>query len=417
MIVLFLAAALAAPDVVLISVDTLRADRLGCYGYESNTSPNLDKFAQSALVFEDMVCEVPLTNPSFCAMMASQYPRSTGVTRNGLKLPKDIPTVAQHFKAAGYQTVCVQSNWTLKAKLSGLDRGFDIYNDDFEEKRWGLMKGERDGKLVAGIALELLASRKPGQPLFAWFHFSDPHAPYDLHEEFDVSDSAPIPGRKAQRVSIAYDSEVAYTDFHVARVLEALPEDTVVVFLGDHGESLYEHDYLGHGRRIYQVGLHIPFIVRSPSVAPGRNALPARGIDVGPTLLALAGIAVPPEMLGIDLLANNIPKDRVRVVETYGGAIPRLPGAKALMSNRPPLRQGVLHQGWKLIVGGKGPELFELASDPGERNNLSSLHPGRIERMRLLIAEWDAAVATLAGEEAPLSDEDIEALESLGYTN
>ena len=380
MLALVLAAFLAAPNavveqpnVVVISADTLRADHLGMYGHVYDTSPHLDAWAKNALVFDDMVCEVPLTSPSFCSMFSSRYPRSTGAIRNGLRLPDEIPTAAQAFQAAGYYTIGVQSNWTLKAGLSGLDRGFDIYDDDFHKKRWGFIKSERGADEVRRIALELLEKRDSEKPLFAWFHFSDPHAPYKLHRKFDVAKASKRDGKPGGRMRRKYDSEIAFMDARIKEVMDALPQkNTYVVFVGDHGESLREHDYVGHGRRIYQTGMHVPLSIGGPSIAPGRSPVPARGTDLAPTLLGLAGLPVAPGMIGLDLLRETIPASRIRVVETYGGAVPKVPGAKAVMASRPPQRQGALAEGWKLILNGSRTELFYLPNDPMEEQEISS---------------------------------------------
>ena len=403
------------PNVVLLSVDTLRADHLGCYGHERDTSPAVDAFAATGLLFEDTVCEVPLTSPSFGSMLSSRYPRETGTTRNGLRMPGHVPLVQERFRDAGYETFCAQSNWTLKAKLSGLDRGFERYDDGFHKKRWGFIKAERVAEEVADTALALLESRDPARPFFAWIHFTDPHAPYTFHRKHNPAGKRPFRQPREEKVGIQYDSEVAYCDAHIARVLAALPENTAVVFTADHGESLWEHDYLGHGRRIYQPGLHIPLAIRAPGLAPGRTAAPARGIDIGPTLLGLAGIAPAEGMLGIDLLAAPPAPDRVRVVETYGGAVPNLPGARAMMADAPPMRQGAIADGWKLILDGDDAELFDLATDPGELENRSDFQPDRLEALRAHIAAWDAATARVEPGEEDLSAEDMRALEALGY--
>jgi arylsulfatase A-like enzyme len=415
MFCILLAACLSAPDVVILSVDTLRADRLGCYGYEYDTSPNLDKFAEDAMLFEDCVTEVPLTSPSFGAMMTSRYPRMNGAARNGLPLPESVPTLAEQFKAAGYYTFGVLSNWTLKAPLSGLARGFDVYEDGFRKKRWGFLKSERYADEVTKISLELLEGRDPGKPFFAWIHFSDPHAPYEFHSKFNPGDRVLRRLSDEESTRARYDSEVAFTDHHIGVVLDAIPENAYVLFISDHGESLHEHDYLGHGRRIYQNGVHIPLIIRGPGITPGRTAVPARGIDVATTVLSLAGLPRVDGMLGVDLLNDEVPEDRVRVIETYGGAVPKIPGAKALMASRPPMRQGVLAGDWKLVTGGPAIELFNLAQDPKELTNLADGEQERREALAALIASWDTATAKSDTEAANLSEEDIEALESLGY--
>lgn len=409
------AAAGAAPNVVLLSVDTLRADRLGAYGYPLPTSPALDSFAAEALLFEDAVCEVPLTSPSFGSMLSSRLPRTNGTTRNGLRMPPDVPLVQEQFRAAGYHTFCVQSNWTLKDKLSGLGRGFDHYDDDFHKKRWGFMKAERDGDEVTRLALEYLAERPGDRPFFAWIHYSDPHAPYKLHADFRPAGKRAWHLGAEEKVRVKYDSEVAFTDHEIGTLLKALPENTCVLFVADHGESLYEHGYLGHGRRIHQTNMHVPVMIRAPGVQPGRSQAPVRGLDVGPTLLALGGIAVPDGMRGLNLLQTEIPADRPRVFETYGGAVPNVPGMKGAMANAGPMFRGAIRSGWKLILDRDKSELYYLPDDPGELQDRSSTNHGQVEALRDLIEKWDQAHPAGAAGEENLNADDLKALEALGY--
>ena len=416
MLPLVLASLLSAPNVVLISVDTLRPDHLGCYGYAHPTSPNLDRLAEVSLVFDDMICEVPLTGPSFCAMMTSRFPRETGVTRNGMRLSQDVPTVAESFSAAGYETLCVTSNWTLKGKLSGLDRVFEEYDDRFSKRRWGIIKSERGAEEVTALALKLLEARDRGRPLFAWFHYSDPHAPYKLHRGFEVTDPKDVPDDRRGRIIVKYDSEIAYTDSLIAKVLAALPtENTYIVFVGDHGESLWEHDYLGHGRRIYQPGLRIPFMISGPGLEPGRSDARVRGIDLAPTLLGLAGLDAAAGMQGVDVLNTDVPATRARVIETYRGAVLNVPVAKEIMSNMGPQLQGILIDDWKLVTNGKRSELFHLKRDPGELENVAHLHPELVATLTQQIRDWSDAFTNRRSDEAELSDDDVEALRSLGY--
>ena len=405
----------AAPNIVLLSVDTLRADRLGAYGYERPTSPHLDAFAAEARVFEDAVCETPLTNPSLGAMMSSRFPRMVGATRNGLKMPENVPLVAEQFQRAGYHTFCVQSNWTLKNKLSGLARGFDIYDDAFTKKRWGILKAERDGDDVTRLALAYLEKRPADRPFFAWIHYSDPHAPYKMHKALNPAGKRAWGLGRKEKVQILYDSEVAYTDSEISKVLAALPEGTIVVFVGDHGESLFEHDYLGHGRRVYHNNLHIPLVIRGAGIEAGRSAAPVRGIDVGPTLLGLAGLPKGEGMLGLDLLREDVPMDRHRVVETYGGAVPNLPGVKGAMADSGPMRQAVIHAGWKLILGGDAPELYYLPDDPGELTDRAVSEPARAQEMNAFIKSWEEAAPATGQATENLDADDRKALEALGY--
>jgi arylsulfatase A-like enzyme len=412
-----LLATAASPDIYLISVDTLRADHLGCYGYTLPTSPNIDRLAAESLLFEDFICEVPLTGPSFGAMMTSNYPRTTGATKNGIRIPDWAPTVAEHLKAAGYETVCVQSNWTLKSKLSGLDRGFDVYDDDMDSKRWGVLKPERLGDDVLERSLKLIEERDAAKPMFAWFHFSDPHAPYKMHSKYNPTGKRTSGMSETDSVRARYDSEIAFTDAQIAKLLEAIPtENAYVVFVGDHGESLYEHDYLGHGRRIYQTGLHVPFMIRGANIEPGRTAAPARGIDLGVTLLSLAGLDPVDGMKGLDLRdSRNVPHDRVRIVETYGGAVPQISGVREMLANKPPMRQSVLLEEWKLIELGPRTELYNISTDPGELENRAKEKPDHVAELSGLIEEWSAAHQRGDADEATLNEDDLEALESLGY--
>lgn len=404
------------PNIVLLSIDTLRADRLSCYGYKYPTSPHIDQLAAEGLLFEDALCEVPLTAPSMGSMLSSQFPRMNGTGRNGLRLPDNVTLVTELLSDAGYHTFCVQSNWTLKARLSGIDRGFDVYDDDFHQKRWGIIKPERDGPDVTERALELLASAPEDKPFFAWIHYSDPHAPYEFHREYNHSGKRLFFMSRERKISYRYDTEVSFTDNEVGKILAALPENTVVVFVADHGESLFEHDYLGHGRRINQPSMAIPLIIRAPGVTPGsRSTAPVRGIDIGPTLLGLAGLQKTAGMLGLDLLNDEMPRARARVVETYGGAVPNLAIAESLMADADPLWQGVVLEGWKLVNDGRRQYLYHIAEDPYEEKDLSMNHPEKVARLQAHIDEWDAATDRAAMEEEDLTDDDWSALESLGY--
>jgi len=411
---LFVGTASAAPNVVLLSVDTLRADRLGAYGYDRPTSPNLDAFAKEALLFEAAICEVPLTSPSMGAMLSGRYPRTTGTTRNGLAMPGDVPLVTEQFQAAGYHTFGVLSNWTLKDKLSGLGRGFDVYDDAFTKRRWGFLKSERDGDEVTALALKYLEERPKDKPFFAWIHYSDPHAPYKKHKGLNPSGKRAWGLDRREKIKVRYDSEVAFVDREIGKLLAALPVDTTVLFVADHGESLFEHDYLGHGRRIYQNNLHIPLLIRGAGVTPGRNTAPVRGVDVASTLLGLAGIPQPEGMTGHDLIRETVAADRPRVVETYGGAVVNLPGVKDAMADSGPSHQSALLGDWKLILEGDEVELFDLATDPGELDNRAESDSDRVAEMRAIIQAWiDAAPIGAATEN--LDKVDLKALESLGY--
>ena len=403
-------------NVVLLSVDTLRADYLGCYGCPYETSPNLDRLAEQSLVFEDCVCEVPLTGPACGSMLTSLYPRMTGTVRNGLRMAPSAPLVQEQLHASGYQTYCVQSNWTLKADLSGLDRGFDTYDDDFHKKRWGIIKPERYADEVTDICLKLLSNRDPNRPFFLWAHYSDPHAPYRHHKDYDPMRRGTALSKRTERTRAKYASEIAFTDHHIARLLDALPKkNTAIMFVADHGESLYEHGYLGHGRRVHQTCVHIPLMIYASTVQAGRTKASARGVDVAPTLLSLAGLSPLPGMLGRNLLDEEGGITTSRVIEAYGCAVPRGLGVENLMSRIAPQQQGVLQDGWKAIVAGSHVELYRLADDPGEEHNLAESMPERVAGLREIIRNWTSKYPRGQALESALSHDDRSALESLGY--
>lgn len=385
-------------------------------GNPHGLTPNLDAWAENALIFEDKVCEVPLTGPSFGAIFSGLPPRATGMTRNGLPMPDDVPLITEVFQQAGYHTVCVQSNWTLKRDLSRLDRGFEVYDDDFSRRRWLVLKSERRADEVTEQALDALAAWDEQQPLFLWVHYSDPHAPYRYHRRLNPHGRSPYFTSREEGIRIRYDTEVAFTDEQIGLLMEALPtENTVVVFTADHGESLFEHDYLGHGRRVNEPSMRVPFAIAGPGIEPGRTDQPVQGIDVGPTMLGLAGLPVPPGVLGLNLAVERADEGRIRFVETYGGAVPRMPGARALMADATPQRQAVYAGPWKLVVTETNNKLFHLGEDPGELANLALREPERVRAMRELLTAWEAATPRGRAEAAELTDDDLEALESLGY--
>jgi arylsulfatase A-like enzyme len=404
------------PHVIFITVDTLRADRVGFMGNPHGLTPNLDAWASNAQIFEESICEIPLTGPSFGAMLSSLPPRSTGMTRNGLPMPLDVPLATEVFQEAGYHTVCIQSNWTLKRGLSQLDRGFEVYDDDFRRRRWVFLKSERRADEVTDRALEALEQWDGETPLFLWVHYTDPHAPYRYHRRLNPHGRSPHWVGREESIKIRYDTEVAYTDEQIGRLMEALPtENTAMMFIADHGESLFEHDYLGHGRRVNEPSMHVPFAMSGPGIEPGRTSQPTQGIDVGPTLLGLAGLPVPATMTGIDLVRDKADPGRIRVVETYGGAVPRLPGARALMADAEPQRQAVYAGPWKLVVTDINNKLFHLGRDPGESESLLHQESARVHAMRDLLAAWEESTPVGRAEAAELTAEDLEALESLGY--
>lgn len=413
---LLLSATAAPPNIVFLTVDTLRADRLGIYGANPSPTPHLDRLAAQSMVFLDAVCEEPQTGPSFCSMFTGRIPRTTGVIRNSVPLPAEVPVLTEPLRDAGYATAAIVGNWNLKRKLSGLDRGFEHYDDDFGRGFLGRPRTERFADDTTDRALAWLAARDTSRPFFFWIHYMDPHSPYRYHGEFLPSGTQLRTLRLREQMRLRYDSEVAYMDHHVGRLLEALPqENTFIVFVADHGESLLEHDYQGHTRKLYHNIVQVPLFIHGPDVPPGVSSHPARGIDLSPTLLGLAGIAPLPGAGGQNLLSPDLSPGPVRVIETYGGKIPADPSGFAALADRPPILQSAIDQGWKLIVGVDGTQLYRLDADPEELRNLAPTTGDMVRRMEAHVEDWNTATPRGAALPAQLSEEDRRALEAAGY--
>lgn len=411
----------ATRNVIIISIDTLRADHLSCYGYERKTSPQIDAFASKGVLFENTMTQIPLTNPAFVVMMTSTYPHSTGTTRNGLPLKEGPDTLAEILGAEGYETTAILSNWPLKAHLSGLQRGFDHYDDDFFKRRWGLFKSERNAEGVADKTIEWLENRPAGK-FFLWTHFSDPHAPYISHDEFISR------WKSGDKTTSRYDSEIAYTDVHIGRLLKrieglGLTDDSLVLLLADHGESLGEHDYTGHGRRVFDPSMRIPLILSGPGIpSNSRSEIPAQMLDVAPTILNYLGIERPDHMEGRDLLTliseGTGHTDLKVYFETYKGAVPNMPGMKTILNGRNPLHMGLKFRSRKVIYTPEEDtwKLYDLAGDPGELNDLAETEGEVLEALAGDLYDWYLkSPKKKEPTDVTFSQEDIDRLKSLGY--
>ncbi|MCF6286151.1 MAG: sulfatase-like hydrolase/transferase [Candidatus Hydrogenedentes bacterium] len=411
--------ALATPNVVFLSVDTLRADHMGSYGFHRNTTPNLDRLAEDALLFEDAICEQPQTGPSLIAMLSSRVPRVTGAIRNGVPLPSGTPTVAMLFQEGGYETAAIVSNWNLKKNLSGLDRGFANYDADFGKRWWGRKRHEMTADVVTDRALSWLEQRDREKPFFFWVHYMDPHAPYKNKRGFEKQLHGETQTKKANAKSPQdrYQTEIAFVDQEIQRLLDALPkEDTYILFTADHGESLGEHGYWGHTRYIYQATMHIPLFIQGPGINPVRIDRPVRGIDIGPTLLGLAGLVPTASMTGMDLRKTLPEANAPRIFETYGGSVPKGEDVREALATRPPRRQGIIQDGWKLIQNESGDrELYHITEDPAEEHNLVTKHPEKAAALAVLLEDWHQRTPRNQSTAQDLSEDDLQMLEANGY--
>lgn len=408
------------PNVILLTVDTLRADRLSGYGYRLKTSPHLDHLTAKGTLFLDATTNVPLTNPAFSSLFTSRYPHETGAIRNGIPMVGGIPTLAMMLKKYGYHTAAIISNWPLKRHLSNLQQGFDLYDDDFHEKRWLVFNDERDAEGVTERALAWL-DIKPAEPFFLWVHYSDPHAPYQEHSGFTFSE--------ADQTSARYDSEVAYTDHYIGELMARLNSSgllarSLLVFTADHGESLGEHGYVGHGRDVYQPSLRVPLAVIGPGLPAGtREKAPVQLLDLAPTILAYVGVPPRSDMRGTSLLPflkGEAPyPGRAIFYETYPGAAPQVEGAEKMLTR--PIWVGYRQAGEKLMFNVRYQkwEKYNLGNDPAELTNLVKLRdPAFLRESDLLMAwfqEWENK--TVVGKIGVMTEEDRAKFRAMGYVD
>lgn len=398
----------AARHVVLVTIDTLRADRLGCYGSDVAT-PNLDRIAAQGAMALQATSHVPLTRPSHVSLFTGRLPFQNGIRDNvSPAVVPDPPLLAETFKKAGFATAGFVSSVVL-ASESGLDRGFDVYSDRFEGARGDaqfLNTVQKRGDVTLAEATAWLEANHAGR-VFEWIHLYDPHDPYEPPE--------PFASRYAGRL---YDGEVAWSDELIGRLDATLArlglrEDTLLVVVSDHGEGLGEHDETLHGFFAYQTTLRVPMLLRGPGIPPRtRLATTATLVDVFPTVLELAGLAVPPP---------GAVAGRSLAAALRGGAAPSEPVVYA--ETLVPL----LHFGWSdLRVVREGrfkyiqaprPELYDLETDPGERTNLADREPRRAEAMRGALGRFldQERAQARQGPAQPASVELMEKLGALGY--
>ncbi|MDA1213172.1 MAG: sulfatase-like hydrolase/transferase [Planctomycetota bacterium] len=396
-----------SPSILLITLDTTRADRIGCYGYDRVETPRLDDLAQHGVLFERAYASAPMTGPSHASIFTGLFPPEHGVYTNGtVALEPSIPVLAEEFQREGYATSAFVASIVLQKRI-GFDRGFDVYDDDLSaaEFEGDDLHRSRDGRHVIDAAIHWLENREQkSSPFFCWVHLFDPHEPYLAHpEEFDDTYQ-----------DHPYDGEVAYVDRQMGRLFDSLEklglkDNLVVVVVGDHGESLGEHGEEAHGYMLYDSTLRVPLIIADPrlDIRNHRVTTPVSLVDVFPTVLDLAGLPKPeamaPRSLYPALMEKTLPP-RVcysQTMEPY------------LEARWAPL-QCITTERWRYIRT-TIPELYDLQNDPAEVNNLASEEPD-------LVIEFDGNLAFFEDNLKPrwasaltLSDREKRSLESLGY--
>lgn len=418
----------ARPDILLVTIDTLRADHCSAYGYPVATTPVLAGLASGGVLYRRAYAESATTAPSHAVLMTGRHFRSLGVTKNGASVPNDAVTLAEALRDAGYATAGFVSSFPVMARF-GFAQGFDAYDDAFvtEEASIGRRKpGETAHDRYAGATLahflRWLDARDDDRPLFAWVHFVDPHSPYKAPEKFDGAWPAETSGPRRR-----YDEEVRYADKQLGLLVDAFAartpgrEDFVIV-TSDHGEGLGDHRWMSHGINLHEEAVRVPLVMRWPGRLPaGRVAEePVALVDVAPTVLGLLGIDAPTFSDGVAVSGSLDP-------------------ARAVFLQRRDYRSGkeggrrirgemsaVVENGSKLIVAPeeKKRELYDLGVDPGETRDLldakQGASPGAEDsaaKLGKLLGRWHEEHPAAAASEAPVDDETLKALRSLGYVD
>jgi choline-sulfatase len=390
--------------VLLVTIDTLRADRVGCYGHAAAATPGLDSLAARGVRFAAAVAHVPLTGPSHASLLTGQTPLGHGFRDNGgYTLPAGLTTVAEDFRKHGYETGAFVSAFPLHRRF-GFDRGFETYDDHLprgnDPRRPQYI--ERFADATTDVVLRWLEARPAAsRPFFLWVHYYDPHAPYEP------------PGEFGERFKAApYDGEVAFADQQLGRLLRFLDERgytsrTLLLVTSDHGEGLGEHGEGTHGLFLYDATLKVPWIMAGPGLPAGRvSETVARGIDLLPTLLDYAGLPSRADLEGRSLRPAAEGREMV--------------DAPAYAESLYPERQF----GWaplfawrtarfKFIEAPRS-ELYDLRADPGETTSIVAEDKARVEELRRLLA---AALATEPSRTptAEVDPETAERLAALGY--
>jgi arylsulfatase A-like enzyme/tetratricopeptide (TPR) repeat protein len=399
-------------NLLLITLDTTRADHIGCYGYPRIETPHIDGLAAEGILFQNATSQTPLTLPSHSSIFTGTYPSWHGVRDNGgFYLEDDQETLAEVVRQAGWATSAFIGAFVLDSRW-GVDQGFDYYYDNFDfakYKKISLDSVQREGGEVVKAFFEWFDRNAP-QKFFSWIHLYDPHSPYEPPEPFRT--------RYEKQEFGLYDGEIAYADSLVGRVLEYLRgkgqlEKTVVVVVGDHGESLGEHKESAHGFFIYDATVSVPLIVRIPSteLRGKKIAAQVQNIDIMPTLCELLGLPVPKAVQGqslLGLIAGRRPKqERPAYSESF---YPRYhygwSELKSLRTSR-----------YKFIKAPR-PELYDLVLDPRENDNLfgrdGSL-AGEFARKLEVLEKKTSRKATGENGPRPLDGDTREKLMALGY--
>ena len=395
------------PSVLLITLDTTRADRLEPYGSKDVETPALSRLAGEGIVFENAVATSPVTAPSHASLLTGLYPPRHGVRNNSTHyLPENIPTLAEWLAEAGYRTAAFVSSVILESRY-GLDQGFEVYDDEIRSGAAGRerrMTVERPAEATTDRALAWLDALGGDEPYFVWVHYYDPHIPY--------SPPSPWQERYPKR---GYDGEIAYMDSQIGRLLQhrrTAAGDVIVMAIGDHGESLGEHGEKTHGLLVYDSTIRVPWILRLPGGPRGvRIATPISQVDLVPTVVELAALDRASELEALDgssllplLEGRTLKPDRPLFAETevpffaYGWS-----------------RLRAVREGRMKYIDAPVEELYDLQRDPGELSNLAAERAPDVQRLAAEVEAW-AARGVGANSTVSVDSETARMLHALGYS-
>ena len=381
-ILLFVTFACSTPprNILIVTLDTTRADRLGCYGHVGAYTPVLDSLAQKGTLFTNAYSPVPLTLPAHATIFTGLEPWEHGVRDNGLhRLEQTYTTIAEELQEHGYKCLAVIAAYPL-IRQYGVDQGFHIYDDNLASSEDGFIYPERDAATVTTAAIDLLHENEGDFPIFLWVHYFDPHAPYD--RTFESLEG--------------YDAEIAFMDHHMGRLFASLDRSNWLVYVvGDHGEGLGDHGEETHGDMLYRTTLQVPFIISGRGWDEGGTRTdPVTLADIFSSICRYAGIRVEqPTLESPASIDRPIRAETLHPLLRYGW---------------PPLRS-VQKNTQKLIVG-EGIELYNWSAENGEYKNIAGDHPDMVEEFITLLPPGNPP-ARISG----LSDTDRKALASLGY--